>query len=115
MNKEHAQGPIMRLFQVKVKEGAAEKLLSEFATTSADVVQNEPGNEGYCFGQGVSIDGDRLIFASFWQDLDAVKERFGEDWQKSYLPDGYDKMIEEHSLTHIDLRNRWFVRLNREG
>ena len=74
-------GPVMRLFEVRAKEGCAEALLRNFATTSADVVQNEPGNAGYFFGHGVPADGNVVMFASMWEDLDAVKARFGEDWQ----------------------------------
>ncbi len=104
------QGPIMRLFQVKVKEGRADALLAMFATTSADVVRREPGNEGYFFGKGVAVDDDKLVFASFWNDLEAVKQRFGEDWQMSYLPEGYEDLIEECSVHHIDLSDGWFVK-----
>ena len=102
-------GPVMRLFEVKVRDGYAEALLKKFSTTSANVVRNEPGNQGYFFGQGMLTDADRLVFASFWNDLNAVKRRFGEDWQASFLPEGYEDMIEEHSIRHIDLSNGWFV------
>ena len=102
-------GPVMRLFEVKVRDGHAESLMQKFATTSADVVRNEPGNVGYFFGQGMVADADRLVFASFWKDLDAIKQRFGDDWQASFLPEGYEDMIEAHSIRHIDLSNGWFV------
>ena len=104
--------PILRLFQVKTKKGAVEELIGKFATTSADVVRNEPGNEGYFFGRGVELDEDVVVFASVWRDLDAVKQRFGDDWQTSHLPPGYDAMIEECSVCHIDLSSGWHVKLN---
>ena len=100
----------MRLFQVKIREGFADTLLAKFATTSADVVRHEPGNVGYFFGKGVSIDEDRLVFASLWKVMEAVKQRFGDDWQESYLPEGYEDLIEECSIQHIDLKNGWCVR-----
>ncbi len=103
------RGPVMRLFQVKVKAGHADALLSKFATTSVDVVRHKPGNTGYFFGKGISQDDDRLVFASFWSDLEAIKRRFGNDWQKSYLPEGYEDLIEECSVRHIDLNDGWFV------
>ena len=107
--KPLASGPIMRMFQVKIKQGHAETLLTKFATTSVDVVRNESGNLGYFFGKGVELDNDRLIFTSIWKDLDAVKNRFGEDWQKSYLPEGYEDLVEEYSVQHIDVTNGWYV------
>ncbi len=104
------QGPILRLFQVKVRKGAADKLLDLFATTSADVVRGEPGNAGYFFGRSIAVDDDQLLFTSVWKDLDAVKRRFGEDWQQSYLPEGYADLIEQCSVQHVDISNGWFVK-----
>lgn len=102
-------GPVLRLFEVKVREGHAETLLQKFSTTSADVVRSEQGNRGYFFGRGILTDEGQLVFASLWKDLDAIKQRFGEDWQDSFLPEGYGEMIEEHSIRHIDLSRGWFV------
>ncbi len=101
---------VMRLFHVRVKPGCAADLLSKFATTSAEVVQHEPGNKGYFFGQGVSLDEDVVVFASFWTDLSTIKTRFGPDWQVSFLPEGYEDLIEEHWVQHIDVGSGWFVR-----
>ncbi len=112
-SKRAEDGPIMRLFQVRVKDGCADELLRQFATTSADVVRSEPGNRGYFFGQGVAADGNKLVFASFWANLEAVKQRFGEDWQASYLPAGYQDLIEEHSICHLNVGDGWFVDMSK--
>ena len=109
-DEKSGTGPIMRLFEARIRDGYAESLMEKVATTSADVVRNEPGNAGYFFGQGVAADADRLVFVSFWDNLDAIKRRFGDDWQSSFLPEGYEEMIEEHAVRHIDLGNGWFVR-----
>ena len=109
---EPPAGPILRLFEVTVKPGCRAELLKKFATTSADVVSGEPGNEGYLFGSELSVEEhgpDRLVFASLWRDLDAVKERFGVDWQESFLPEGYAALIETSSMRHIDLSGGWHV------
>lgn len=102
-------GMILRLFTVQVKGGKAEELLAKFATTSADVVQHEPGNTGYFYGKGVAQDNGTVIFASFWKDMDAVKRRFGDDWQVSFLPEGYEQMIDECSVSHIQLNSGWRI------
>ncbi len=105
-------GPVLRLFQVQTKAGCADELVRKFATTSADVVQGEPGNKGYFFGQGVDVDGDYVVFASVWADLNAVKKRFGNDWQVSFLPPGYEDLIEDCSIRHINLAKGWHVQLD---
>ena len=113
MNKEETgSGPILRLFQVQTKPGRAKELIEKFAVTSADVVRGEPGNQGYFFGEGVASDEDYVVFASVWQDLSAVKARFGEAWQTSFLPPGYDALIDECSVRHIDLSAGWKVGLS---
>lgn len=86
--------------------------MQSFATTSADVVQHEPGNRGYFFGQGVELNDNVVMFASFWEDLGAVKQRFGDSWQQSFLPEGYEDLIEECSVTHIQVGPGWNVRLD---
>jgi len=106
---EQDEGPVLRLFQVTVREGCADLLLEKFATTSAAVVRNEDGNQGYFFGRDVGGEDNILVFASLWRDLASVKRRFGDDWQKSFLPEGYEDMIEQHSIRHIDLSGGWFV------
>ena len=100
----------MRLFHVRAKPGCAEKLVEKLGTTSADVVRGEPGNKGFVYGRGVGGDENVIIFASFWKDLDAVKARFGETWQESFLPEGYDAMIDEHWVEHIDVSEGWGAR-----
>ncbi len=104
-----AAGPILRLFEVTAKPGCAAELLSRFATSSADVVRGEPGNEGYFFGQDITVEGEIVVFASVWRDLDAVKVRFGDEWQQSFLPEGYDALIDTCSVRHVDLSNGWHV------
>lgn len=101
---------VMRLFHVRTKPDCVEALMRKFATTSADVVQNEPGNTGYFFGRGVGAVGDVVVFASFWTDLNAIKARFGADWQVSHLPEGYEDLIEDCWVQHIDVGSGWFVR-----
>lgn len=102
-------GPILRLFEARAKHGCAEELIEKFATTSADVVRHEPGDVGYFFGELVQSDDDIAIFASMWSDLRAVKDRFGEEWQSSYMPPGYEDLVEECSVRHFDLSAGWHV------
>ncbi len=111
---EPREGMIVRLFRARAKKGCTADLLRKFATRSADVVQNEPGNKGYFFGQQLSTEEDVLVFASLWTDLSAVKSRFGEDWQRSFLPDGYEDLIEDCSVEHISVRT-WGRRSGRRN
>ena len=108
-NENASSGPILRLFQVHTKHGRAKELMSKFETVSADVVLGHPGNLGYFFGEGTTPDEDYVVFASVWRDLDAVKNRFGEDWQSSHLPPGYQDLIEECSVKHLNIGGGWRI------
>lgn len=105
---------VMRLFHARAKPGCAADLLKKFATTSTTVVEHEPGNKGYVFGRGVSADDDVVVFASFWEDLNAIRTRFGSDWQVSFLPEGYGDLIEECWVQHIDVGSGWFVQASHQ-
>ncbi len=103
------RGPILRIFEVRTKPDSADELLRRFATTSAQVVTGEPGSHGFFFGRDVESNGNSVMFVSVWKDLAAVKEKFGEDWQTSYMPAGYAELIEECSVRHVDLNGEWHV------
>ena len=111
MTENNEDGPMLRLFQVETKPGRAAELIEKFAVTSAAVVRNEPGNLGYFFGPGVATDTDYVVFASVWESLDAIKARFGADWQTSFLPPGYEDLIESCSVRHIGIGAGWHVDL----
>ena len=100
---------VLRIFEVRTKPGCVDQLLQNFATTSADVVEGHPGNSGYFFGKCVQGGENVVLFVSVWQDLDAVKTRFGEDWQVSYLPAGYEDLIEDCTVRHFDVGEGWHV------
>ena len=104
-----SEGPVLRIFEVHTKEGCAETLLQNFATTSADVVHGRPGNQGYFFGRCVHVGENVVMFVSVWENLDAVKARFGDDWQVSYMPDGYEDLIDECFVRHFDMSSGWHV------
>jgi quinol monooxygenase YgiN len=106
---EQGAGPILRLFEVTARPGCAAALLEKFATTSVEVVDGEPGNEGYFFGRELATEGETVVFASIWRDLDAVQARFGDEWRESFLPEGYEALIETCSVRHVDLSDGWHV------
>ena len=93
---------ILRIFEVRAKPGKADLLKQKLSDTSIGVVKGEPGNLGYFFGENLSTDGNDLVFISVWQDLESVKSRFGDDWQESFLPEGYAEIIESCSIRHIE-------------
>jgi heme-degrading monooxygenase HmoA len=78
-DKKTFSGSIVRVFEARTKPGCADSLVKKFATTSVDVVRNQPGNQGHFFGKSVSEEDDVFLFVSVWRDLNVVKTRFGDD------------------------------------
>ena len=97
----HFDDAILRVFEVRARPGKAGPLKQKLSHTSVSVVKGEPGNLGYFFGQAQSSDEHDLVFISVWKDLASIKLRFGEDWEQSYLPEGYDELIDSCSLRHL--------------
>ena len=93
---------ILRVFEVRAKPGKAELLKQKLSETSVSVVKGKPGNLGYFFGENISSDENDLVFISVWKDLESIKSHFGKDWEQSYLPIGYEEIIESCSIKHIE-------------
>ncbi len=95
------------VFEARAKPGCGEALVKKLASASIDVVRSHPGNQSHLIGKLVSKEDDVVVFISAWKDLQAIKARFGEDWQVSYLPAGYADLIEDCSVRHIALESDW--------
>ena len=94
---------VFRIFEVRAKPGKVELLKQKLSDTSVSVVEGKPGNLGYFFGKNLSSDRDDLVFISVWKNLESVKSVFGEDWEESYLPEGYEEIIDCCSIKHVEL------------
>ena len=66
-------------------------------------MKDKPGNLGYYFGKRASANESDFVFISIWKDFDSIKANFGIDWEVSFLPEGYEEIIEEHSIKHFDV------------
>ena len=92
---------ILRIFDVQALPGKSEELKRKLSGTSVAVVAGKPGNIGYFFGESLSSNKSDLVFISIWKDMESIKSLFGENWQDSYLPEGYEELIESCSIKHI--------------
>ena len=93
---------ILRIFEVRAKPEKAALLKQKLSDTSVAVVKGKPGNLGYFFGTNLTAGENDLVFISVWKNLESVKSLFGEDWQESFLPEGYDQIIQSCSIKHVE-------------
>lgn len=75
--------------------------MGKLSQTSIAVVKGAAGNQGYYFGKRECSDGNDFVFISIWADLDSIKSHFGIEWGKSFLPEGYEEIIEACSVKHF--------------
>ena len=95
--------PIIRVFRARAKRGCEGALAEKLATSSVEVVEDQPGFIGYLVAGPANEHQREFVFASIWADADAVKARFGREWRASLLPPGYAELIEECSVHHYHL------------
>jgi hypothetical protein len=83
MSKDNTfSGSILRIFEARAKPGCADSLAKKFATTSVDVVRNQPGNQGHFFSPrnvryGGHIGSQMLAASISHDDPDIAARRFG--------------------------------------
>ena len=64
---------ILRIFDVRAKEGKVDLLKQKLSDTSVSVVKGKPGNIGYFFGENLSTNENDLVFISIWNNYGSVK------------------------------------------
>ena len=94
---------IFRIFEVQASAGHADILKRKLSDTSVAVVSGKPGNLGHFFGETLSSSENDLVFISVWEDLESIQALFGDDWEKSFLPEGYEELIESCCIKHIEV------------
>lgn len=91
---------VLRVFEVRAKPNCTDILKQKLSDTSVAVVKGKPGNRGYYFGELQDSDTGDLVFISIWSASNAIKRYFGNNWSISFLPDGYEDLIETCSVKH---------------
>jgi heme-degrading monooxygenase HmoA len=91
---------IIRVFRCTPKAGAAEELERLARDVSVPFVDSQPGLVARYTGRGP---GDEMLMISVWQDLDALKNMTGEDWESEVIPDErISELIAESSVRNYE-------------
>ena len=105
----HPSVPLLRLFKARARLGCEAALAKMLATTSAQLVRNQPGMLSF-LAAGPANDVDRdFVFVTIWRDADVLKAFFGQDWRVSLLPPGYSELIDECSVDHYHLTEQFLA------
>ena len=94
---------VIRVFRALPKPGAADEFAELVRTVSIPFVERTPGLVACYAGRGIGLTADEVVMVSIWQDVDALKNMTGEDWETAVIPDpGEAERIESCSVDHYD-------------
>jgi hypothetical protein len=66
-------------------------------------VETKPGLVARYTGRGVGETGEELTMITLWEDLDALKNMTGDDWESPVMPDPRaEELIAEVFLHHYE-------------
>jgi hypothetical protein len=92
---------IIRIFRARPQPGADEQLARLAEEVSIPFVDAQPGVVVRYTGRGVGATGNELVMVSVWQDLDAMKNLTGENWDNPVLPDERLEPLIAESFLHV--------------
>jgi hypothetical protein len=93
---------LIRVFRARPRPGAVEELTRLAEEVSIPFVDSQPGLVARYTGRGAGATGEELVMI-MWEDLDALKNMTGEDWESPVLPDErLEALIEESFLHHYE-------------
>jgi len=92
---------IIRVFRARPNPGAAEELARLAEEVSIPFVDAQPGLVARYTGRGAGATADELVMVSVWEDLEAMKNMTGEDWDNPVIPDERLEPLIAESFLHV--------------
>ena len=90
---------LIRVFRARPKPGAFAECARLAEEIAIPFVDRQAGLVARYAGMGVGEAGEELIMISVWEDLDALKNMTGDDWESAVIPDErLDDLIAETFL-----------------
>ena len=96
---------IVRFFRVQVRPGQLEGWREKVEKFSIPWLKAQRGLCAYYAGKPLTEDSREFSMTSIWQDMAALKEAVGEDWQQVVLLEDEADLVEEASVVHYECFN----------
>jgi heme-degrading monooxygenase HmoA len=94
---------IIRVFRARPQPGTADEVARLAEETSIPFVDAQPGLVARYTGRGVGATGEELVMVTVWEDLDALKNMTGAEWEQAVIPDErLEPLIAESFLHHYE-------------
>ena len=66
-------------------------------------MEQQPGLVACYAGRGIGQTSDEVVMVSIWQNIEALKNMTGEDWETEVIPDPREaERIESCSVHHYE-------------
>jgi len=94
---------IIRVFRAQPMPGTTDELARLAEELSLPYVEGQPGLVARYLGRGAGSTGDELVMITVWEDLDAMKNMTGDNWESPVIPDErVEQLIAESFLHHYE-------------
>lgn len=94
---------IMRIFQVRVREGKEDEFARFFHGTAIPLMRATDGCERVLPGAARAKSPREFAFVMVWRDLDALKAFVGEDYDSPHIDPAEAELVESRSIRHYNL------------
>jgi len=92
---------IIRIFRARPKAGhTADELARLAKEVTIPFIEAKPGLVARYTGCGLGETREELAMITIWEDLDAVKNMAGDDWDRPVMPDKRAEEIIAEVLVH---------------
>lgn len=94
---------LIRVFRAEPKPGREGELADLVETVSIPFVQRQDGMVACYAGRGIGRSAGEVVMVSIWENVDALKNMTGEDWETEVIPDTREaERIERCSVDHYE-------------
>jgi quinol monooxygenase YgiN len=91
---------VIRVFRAQPKPGKGDEFADLVRTVSIPFVEQQPGLVACYAGRGLGQTGDEVVMLSIWENVEALKNMTGEDWEAEVIPDPREAERIEYSSVH---------------
>jgi quinol monooxygenase YgiN len=94
---------IVRFFRAKIRSGQLDLWQEKVENFSIPWLKSQRGLREYYPGKPLTDDSREFSMTSVWEDLTALQEAVGDDWQKVVLFEDEESLVEETTVVHYEV------------
>lgn len=98
---------VIRVFRAQPKPGKGDEFAALVETVSIPFVEGQPGLVACYAGRGIGRSAGEVVMVSVWENIEALRQMTGEDWETEVIPDPREaERIEHCSVAHYEAMSK---------